>query len=221
MKCPKCETKNADDAVYCKKCGAVLKESEVDKSTDSEEFEKQIEEKIEKAATDFGKAAERIGRQIERKFEDPGKYIGKWCDKTFGVIGPLIVTFLILIVLRIVIWGMESIGDTFVVIGQIGAVLYEYLLLIFISTLINSYNAYFLRKYKPEYQWVSPAVSSLTCVIGLWIVAKIFIVIDAEMDISVLAKLASIIETYIVAIFFIALILSYTFKFISTPPEKK
>ena len=55
----------------------------------------------------------------------------------------------------------------------------------------------------------------------LWILAKIFFVIDTELDASVLESLASIIESFIVVIFITVILISYGFMLIITPTVKK
>ena len=94
------------------------------------------------------------------------------------------------------------------------------MLLIFISILISSYNTYLLKKYKANYQWISPCISTVTFIIGLWVVAKIFVVIDTELDISILASLAHVIETYLIVIFFVVILISYGLKLVTTPLDK-
>ncbi|UCF13765.1 MAG: zinc-ribbon domain-containing protein [Thermoplasmatales archaeon] len=219
--CTECGKKNDDDAKYCKKCGTELIDIKTTDSIKSKKVDESVEEKIEKIASKFEETAERIGKRIEHRFERPGKSFEQWSDKTFGIIGPLIGSFLVIIILRIAIWGMIAVGEDYAVIGKIGSVLYDYLLLIYISILISSYNTYLLRKYKTNYQWISPCISTVTFIIGLWVVAKIFVVIDTELDISILASLAHVIETYLIVIFFVVILISYGLKLVTTPLGKK
>ncbi len=221
MKCPSCEFENTDNAKFCSKCGIELKSKSEKNVKEIKKEEVPIEERVEKAAKDLGEAAERIGKRIEHRFEHSGKAFGQWFDKKFGIVGPIIWAFIALIITRIVIWMMTNAEDEIVVIGKIGTLLYDYLLLIFISFLISSYNTYFLRNYKKEYHWISPIVATIGFIIGIWILAKIFLVIDAEFDVSVLASLASVIESFIVVIFIAILLISYGFMLIVTPNVKK
>lgn len=221
MKCPSCEFENSDDAKFCSKCGVELNITSEKNVKEIKKGEVPIEERVEKAAKNLGEAAERIGKRIERRFEHSGKAFGQWFDKKFGVVGPIIWAFIALIITRIVIWMMTNAEDEIVVLGKIGTLLYDYLLLIFISFLISSYNTYFLRNYKKQYQWISPVVATTGLIIGLWILAKIFFVIDTELDASVLESLASIIESFIVVIFITVILISYGFMLIITPTVKK
>jgi hypothetical protein len=222
LKCPNCSTINEAKAEFCKKCGTALKDSDSKDTEDKKKsYEKNIEERIEKAAEEFGKRAERIGKKIEHRFEHTGRYFESWADNTFGLAGPLIVSFIVLIILRIVIWVMSTIGENNNLIGSIGVVLYDYLLIIFISILISSYNSYLFRKYKPQYYWFSPAVSSVSFIIGLWVFAKILLAIDMELNIAIIATIGSIIEEYIIVLFFVVLLIGYGFMLISSSFDKK
>jgi len=213
LKCPECKTENIQGSRYCKKCGKKL--------INSEDISVQIEKKIEKVAKEFGEAADRLGRKLEHGVNKSGNSFNQWNDKVFGIFGPLVWSFLALIIIRIFIFGMEAIEDDFVVAGVIGSVLYGYLLIIFTSILIGTYNTYLLRKYKKHYQLISPCISSICFIIGLWILSKIFSAIDAEIDFSILKLLASFIETYLILIFIAAILISYGAMLLSSPFNKK
>lgn len=221
MKCPSCNSENTDNAKFCSQCGGELKTTPEKSAKEIKKDDVPIEERVEKAAKNLGEAAERIGKRLEYRFEHSGKAFGQWFDKRFGIVGPLIWAFIALIIIRIVVWMMTNAEDEIVVMGKIGTVLYDYLMLIFISFLINSYNTYFLRNYKKQYQWISPIVATIGFIIGLWILAKIFLVIHAELDVSVLASLASVIESFIVVIFVAIVLISYGFLLIKEPIDRK
>ncbi|MCW4052190.1 MAG: zinc ribbon domain-containing protein [Candidatus Bathyarchaeota archaeon] len=58
--CPKCWTKNEEDAKYCAKCGAALEGSRSGRAFDS----------LDKWGEDLGKRVERWGEQFGKRMED-------------------------------------------------------------------------------------------------------------------------------------------------------
>lgn len=221
MYCSKCGKENKDEAEYCNKCGAKLSKSAKNKKEESQQEPKKETKSIEQVAKGFGEKAEQVGKRIEYRFNKRSEDFNQWFDQIFGIFGPLIWAFLALIILRIIIFGMDIIGDDSVVIGQIGDVLYEHILLIFGLMLVSTYNSYLLRKYKKQYRWISPAVSTAVFIAILWIITKIFIVIDTELDIPVLTSIATFIESYLWIIFIAVILISYGFMIAVTPLEKK
>jgi len=58
--CPKCWSKNEEDAKYCAKCGAALTDSRSARALDS----------VDEWGEDIGKRAERWGEQFGKRMED-------------------------------------------------------------------------------------------------------------------------------------------------------
>ncbi len=85
--CPKCWTKNEEDAKYCAKCGAALEGSRSARALDS----------VERLGEDFGKRAERWGEQFGKRMEN--ECFG---SPNVGAIAGLIIG--ILIVLAGILW---------------------------------------------------------------------------------------------------------------------
>lgn len=221
MYCSKCGKESKEEADYCNKCGSKLSKLAKNKIGESEQEPKKEAKTIEQTAKEFGEKAERVGKRIENRFNKTSEDFNQWFDQLFGIFGPLVWAFLALIILRIIIFGMDIVGDDSAVIGRIGDVLYDNLLLIFGLMLVSTYNTYLLRKYKKQYRWISPAISTAVFVIILWIITKVFIVIDSELDIPILTSIASFIESYLVIIFVAIILISYGFMMVVTPHEKK
>ncbi len=217
MYCKKCGLKNKDNADFCTKCGTKLEIKDGEKSVE-EDISKQVEKAgvaFERAAKNFGDAAERVGKRIEQKMEKAGKGFEGWYDKKFGIFGPLIWSFLGIIILRLII-GVMAITDLTVLV-TISDFLYEYFLLLFGLMLISSYNTYFYRKYKKQYRWISPLISTIVFIVIIWIIAQIFIIIDTP----ILSSIASFIDTYLPVIFVVIIILSYGFMMVILPFTKE
>ena len=229
--CSKCGKKNEDDAEFCSKCGAPLIKKFKEESTS---FEKKVEDfaedaeklgdktgkKVEEVAKRFGEAADEIGKRFEKKMDKAGKEFESWFDQTFGIARPLISSFFGLIILRFIIEVMARSVDDFPVLSDLSMFLYSYLLLFFVLMLLSSYNSYFYSKYKKKYRWFSPFFSSIGFIILIWIVSKIFIILDNALDIPALAIIASFIENYIIAIFVFVLIIGYLVLMFRASTEK-
>ena len=221
MYCSKCGKESKEEAEYCNKCGAKISKSVKNKKEEPQQVPKKETKSIEKVAKEFGEKAEQVGKRIEERFNKRSQDFNQWFDQLFGIFGPLVWAFLALIILRIIIFGMDIVGDDSAVIGRIGDVLYDNLLLIFGLMLVSAYNTYLSRRYKKQYRWISPAISTAFFVIILWIITKVFIVIDSELDIPILTSIASFIESYLVIIFIAIILISYGFMMVATPLEKK
>ena len=213
--CTKCGAKLSEKAEFCTKCGTPIKSS--DEAKKETKDKKSIEEQIEETAEDIGKKAEQIGKKIEKKADDVGYYINQWYDKTFKIAGPLIGTFIALIILRIIIYVMQASGDDIYIATALGEGLHEYLLIIFGSMLLSGYNTYLYRKYKHQYQWIYPLISAIGFIIGAWIAAQIMLIINQSDDTPILEAIGTFIDTYLIGIFILALIIGYAVQFAFAP----
>jgi hypothetical protein len=213
--CSKCGNKNDDDAEFCNKCGTRLNSQ--DKEDTLEERVKKTTNKIEEKAEELGKTIEKAGKRFESKMENSFGEFQKSYDKQFNIFGPLIWSFLGLIILRIIIWLFVISKDDFIVLGELGEFLYSNILIFFGLMLLNTYDSYFKRKYKKQYKWISPGVSTISFIVTLWLISKIFIILDTNLDIPILTTIANFIDTYLIAIFVIALLLAYGFVMFILP----
>ena len=224
--CIKCGAKLPEKAEFCTKCGTPIKSSDEPKKEIKDK--KSIEEKIEETAEDIGKKAEQIGKKIGKKGDDIGdhfnrlydktfKIAGQWYDKTFKIAGPLIGAFIALIILRIIIYVIQVSGEDIYIATALGEGLHEYFLFIFASMLLSGYNTYFHRKYKHQYQWIYPLISSIGFIIGVWIAAQIMLIISQSNDTPIIEAIGTFINTYIIGIFIIALIIGYAAQFAFGP----
>lgn len=214
--CTKCGAKIPEKAEFCTKCGKPTKSS--DETNKEIKDKKSIEEQIEETAEEIGKKAEQIGRKFEKKAEDVGDHINQWYDNTFKIAGPLIGAFIALIMLRVIIQIIIQVsGEDIFIITALGEGLHEYLLIIFASMLLSGYNTYFYRKYKQQYQWVYPLISAIAFVFGAWIAARIMLIISQSNDTPIIQAIGNFIDTYLIAIFILALIIAYAAQFAFHP----
>ena len=111
VNCPKCGIINDDDATFCTKCGTSLKS---DAASPLERHAKMFAQDMEQMGKNLGEsmthAAKRIqadtrdmGKRFEQRVDHASKYMENWYDRTFGIFGPLLASFIFLIILRLAI----------------------------------------------------------------------------------------------------------------------
>ncbi len=217
--CSKCGKENEDDSQYCKNCGNFLT-----REPESNSFEKKVEDfaedvervgkkagkKIEQTAKRFGEATQDLGKRLENATDRAGARIENWYDRTFGIFGPIIVSFIGLIIIRLVIEVLRLGADTTPVLADISNILYDYLLLLFILMLLSSYTSYFSKKWK-SFQWFSPITFAIVFVIIFRLVMLILTEISYSEGLTNLEIEASkwSEQSYLMMIFVIVLLFGY------------
>jgi hypothetical protein len=214
--CTKCGAKLSKNAAFCTHCGKAIK----DQKSKTKSIEDQIDqfgEDIGKKAEDIGKKieqkADEIGKTIEKKTDEAGDHVNQWYDKTFKFAGPLIGAFIGLIIMRIIIYIIQLSPDDIHILTAFSEILLTYLLIIFASMLISGYNNYIYRKYKQQYQWIYPFISAVGFIIGAWVAGKIIIYIHDNDTTPIIGAIGNFIDTYIIGIFFLALIIGYAAQY--------
>jgi ribosomal protein L40E len=209
--CVKCGAKLPEDAEFCTKCGNLIKTTEKSKKEGKEK--KSIEEKIEETAEGIGTKAQKIGKRLEKGAERAGDQFNQWYDRTFKFGGPLIGAFLGLIILRLIIYIVQTSDEEIYIATAFSEGLHEYLLIIFGSLLLTGYNTYIYRKFKQQYQWVYPLFSAIGFSLGAWIAAQILLIISESNETPIFQAIGDFINIYIIAIFILALFIAYIYQF--------
>jgi hypothetical protein len=228
--CTRCGNKNVDDARYCSKCGnslndTKLNDTSLEKQVDDfagsvEKASKDLGEKIEKAAEKIGREAEEFGKRLEKVTDRTGSSLDTWWDRSFGIFGPLISSFIVLIVIRLVIEFLRIGSGDIVVLGEVSDLLLDYLLLIFVLILFSSYCSYFSRKYK-LFQWFTPIFIAVVLVVFFLIVVNIMSIVGNSIgDLEFVNAVIEWREKYMVMIFVIILLVGYLIKVASYAWEK-
>lgn len=230
VSCTSCGNKNVDDARYCSKCGnslndTILNDTSLEKQVDDfagnvEKASKELGEKIEKAAEKIGKEAEELGKRLEKATDRAGSSLDNWWDRAFGIFGPLVSSFIVLIVIRLVIEFLRIGSEDIVVLGEVSDLLLDYLLLIFVLIVVSSYCSYFSRKYK-LFQWFTPIIIAVILVVLSLVVVNIISIVGNSIGVLELVN-AGIEwrEKYIVMMFVIVLLVGYLIKLGSVAWEK-
>lgn len=191
--CSKCGKKSEDDAEFCNKCGAKLKK---DKAS------------LEKNIDNFSDEMEKLGKKIETKIDEKTKNIDTWYDKTFGPIGPVISSFIGLIVLLIVIKLLAFFAGGRTWMADLGNFFEEYLLLFFAFIVFSSYTSYLSSKYQ-KFRWVSPVASAIGFCVWFWVIIQIFNILSRGLDIKILGTIASLFELLLIPIAILVLLAGY------------
>jgi len=214
--CPKCGAKNDDDSLFCTKCGVTLKPdaaSPIERhamrfAQDMEQMGKNLGESMAHTAKRIQGDSRDIGKRFEQRVDQAGKNMENWYDRTFGILGPLLASFLFLIILRLVIEIAKISGDEVPEMSTITAVILIYLLPLFGTTLISNYTSYFARK-SYKFRIFSPLFHSIALVIFLWIVAQTLHNLRNRLQIEDLGTAAINIENILPTVFVFVLLIGY------------
>ena len=226
--CPKCGIQNDDDSMFCTKCGTSLKS---DAATPLERHAMRFAQDMEQMGKNLGEsmthAAKRIqgdsrdmGKRFEQRVDQVGKNVENWYDRTFGILGPLLASFIFLIILRLAIEIARISADEVPEMSTITAVILIYLLPLFGTTLLSNYTTYFSRK-SYKFRIFSPLFHSMALVIILWIVAQILYTLRDRLQIADLGTAAMNIENILPTVFVFVLLIGYVVLAINMPREQE
>ncbi|MCJ7697940.1 MAG: zinc-ribbon domain-containing protein [Thermoplasmata archaeon] len=226
--CPKCGTQNDDDSMFCTKCGTSLKSDAASPlerhamrfAQDMEQMGKNLGESMTHAAKRIQVDSHDMGKRIEQRVDLASKHIESWYDRTFGVLGPLLASFIFLIILRLVIEIVRISRDEVPEMSTITAVILIYLLPLFCTTLLSNYTSYFSRK-SFKFRIFSPLFHSIALVIFLWIIAKILDTLRYRLQIAALGTAAVNIENSLPTVFVFFLLIGYVILAMRMPREQE
>ena len=226
--CLKCGKKNVDDAAFCINCGNSLKSdatSPIERhamrfAQDMEQMGKNLGESMTHAASRIQGDSRDMGKRFEQRVDQAGKNVENWYDRTFGILGPLLASFLFLIILRLVIEIAKISGDEVPEMSTITAVILIYLLPLFGTTLLSNYTSYFARK-SYKFRIFSPLLHSIAFVITLWIVAQMLHTLQVRLQMADLETAAINIENILPTVFVFVLLIGYVVLAINMPREQE
>ena len=222
ISCPKCKSKNDDDALFCTNCGTAL-HSDIGSAIEhhAKRFAKDMEEMGKKAGEQMAQNAKQIHdhtrwrtKRFEQRMGQMSHRAENWYDRTFGVFGPLLASFVFLIVFRFVLVVMEIPSTETPDINTIAVVLVVYVLPLFGVTLLHNYTKYFARK-SHQFRLFSPLFYSISLVLFLWILAKILYDISRSFTIADLGPAAVSLENSLPSVFVFVIIIGYVFLFVN------
>ena len=220
--CPKCGSKNDDDALFCTNCGTPL-HSDIGSTIErhAKRFAKDMEEMGKKAGEQMAQNAKQIHdhnqwrtKRFEQRMDQIGHRAENWYDHTFGIFGPLLASFVFLIVFRFVLVLMEIPSTETPDMNKVAAVLVVYVLPLFAVTLLHNYTKYFARK-SHQFRMFSPLFYAISLVLILWILSKILFDISRSFTIANLGPAAVSLENSLPSVFVFVLLLGYVILFLN------
>jgi hypothetical protein len=208
--CSDCGKKINDNSNFCDECGKKINEKIDDELTKNiENFTKKTANNLEKNAEILGKKFEKFGKRIEQRFDKSAKRIESWHDRYFGIFGPIIGSFLGLIIFRIIIEIMALNPTDFPIMAKTSELLYPYQLIFFGLMLLSSYTNYFIRKYD-LFKLISPITTAIGFIITIWIFSTIYNeLFDTFENFPNFTIISNFIIDYIFILFIIAIIVGY------------
>ena len=226
--CPKCGTLNDDDAIFCTKCSASLKSDAASPleqpaksfAQDMEQMGKNLGESITHAAQHIQTESHDMGKRFEQRIDHESKYIENWSDRTFGILGPLISSFIFLIIFRVAIMVLEIPSTQTLDTNKVAAILLVYILPLFAVTLLSNYIQYFARK-SYKFRVFSPLFYAINLILFLWVVTKILYDVSVRYVISDIRTAAVSLENSLPTIFIFALLIGYVILFLSMPRNQE
>lgn len=228
VRCPKCGTLNDDDALFCTKCGASLKSDAASPleqhaksfAKDMEQMGKNLGESVTHAVKRIQSDSQDIGKRVEQRIDHAGNSMENWYHRAFGIFGPLLESFIFLIVFRIIIMVMDLPNQQTPEIHTIAAILLVYILPFFALSLLSNYTNYFSKKYF-QFKIFSPLLYAIFFVVFCWIISRILYDVSAYFTISNLQTAALSLENSLPTIFIFVLLLGYVILILSLPRDQK
>jgi len=215
--CKSCGTENDDAALYCKHCGVSLKTGSAPASFDQrvKEFAQNMDRLGKRVGDHVSQTVQRVtdrtseaGKRFEQRTTLVSTHAERWYDRTFGILGPLISSFIFLIVMRIIIQVLQLQQDTVEVFRILGSSLYTYLLILFGVTLLSNYTQYFSRK-SLRFRVFSPLLTAVVPVVWLWVAMQILLTLSDPLKMPDLKVAASSIEEILPVVFIFVLLIGY------------
>jgi hypothetical protein len=226
--CPKCGAKNDDDAAFCTNCGTSLR-SDMGSTIEQHamQFAKDMEQIGKKAGEHMVQTAKQIHddtkertRHFEHRIDQVSRHAENWYEHTFGIIGPLLASFIFLIVFRLAIMILEIPSVQTPDATKVATILLVYVLPLFAVTLLSNYTKYFARK-SFQFRVFSPLLYTITFVLLLWIITKILYDVSVSFTLADLRTAAVSLENSLPTIFVFVLLIGYVILFISMPRDQE
>ncbi len=171
---------------------------------------------------DFEEEIESIGKRVERKVENAEKRFRKRYEPKFGLLNPLLWGLVGLFLLSLVILGLDVIGGRIdsVIPTELGIFLVDNLALFFGLMLFFNYSTYFSRKYPRSFRYISPFITAVGMIVMLWILANIFLILNIEVNLSMIESAANFVIDNLRTIFIVALLIGFLFLLVQKEPRK-
>ena len=228
VNCPKCGKNNDDDAAFCTNCGVPLHSdvgSTIERhvkhfAQDMEQTGKKVGDQMAQAAKKVHKTTQKEARHFEQRMDQMGKRVENWYERSFGPFGPLLESFIFLIVFRLIIMVMELPNEETPEIHTVAAILLVYLLPLFALSILSNYTQYLSKKFL-QIKVFSPLLYAIFFVLLCWIISRILYDASALFTIPDLQTAALSLENSLPTIFIFVLLIGYVILILSLPRDQK
>jgi hypothetical protein len=182
--------------------------------------------RIDKGSKEFCEEMEALSEKFESYMECKGKQIEKsckdWWVTTFGLIGPLIGSLIGIVCFSFVIWVLQlmnmSLHNLF--ISAICSFFSMNLPWIFLALIFFGYSNYAAKKFSRIFWIISPIITAVGVVIGIWFSVLIFNLINSFVLNSALGIISDFLYSNMMLIFMLVAILGYFIKIIKISISK-
>jgi len=227
MNCPKCGKKNGDDAAFCTKCGVSLR-SDVGSTIEQhakqfaqnmEQAGKKIGDQMAQTAKQYHDSTQKEAKNFEQRMNRMSKHAESWYESSFGPFGPLLESFIFLIVFRLVIMVVEYTSAETSEIQTVAAILLMYLLPFFALSLLSNYTQYLSKKFF-QIKVFSPLFYAIFFVLFCWIISKMLYEASNRFTLSNLQTAAVSLENSLPTIFVFVLLIGYVILVMNLPRDQ-
>jgi len=228
VNCPKCGTKNDEDATFCTHCGVSM-HSDIGTTMetqakqfahDMEQMGKKVGDNITQAAKKAQQTAQKKARDVEQRMDRMSKRTESWYERSFGPFGPLLESFIFLIVFRLIILAMEYLNRQTPEIRTVAAILLAYILPLFALSLLSNYTQY-LSKKSFSFKVFSPLLYAIFFVLLCWIIARMLSDASTRFTVAELQTAAVSLENSLPSIFIFILLIGYVILMLNLPKERE
>ena len=222
--CPKCGKKIADDAAFCTSCGVSLHtdvESTIEQHAKQfaqtmEQAGKKVGDKVSQTAKKLHKTTEKEARQFEQRIDQMSHHAQSWYERSFGAFGPLLESFVFLVIFRLILMVMELSDEANPDVRTVAAILLVYLLPLFALSLLSNYTQYLSKRNFPV-KVFSPLLYAIFFVLLCWIISRILYDAGTHFTLPDLQTAALSLENSLPTIFIFVLLLGYVILMLNLP----
>jgi uncharacterized membrane protein len=171
------------------------------------------------AAKQFHESTQKEARHFEQRMDRMSKRAENWYERRFGPFGPLLESFIFLIVFRLVIMVMELPNEETPEVHTVAAILLVYILPLFALSLLSNYTQYLSKKFF-QIKVFSPLLYAIFFVLFCWIISKMLYDASTHFTIPDLRTAAVSLENSLPTIFVFVLLIGYVILVMSLPRDQ-
>jgi len=181
-----------------------------------EEFGKTLAKRGKDFAEEMENLSEKFSKRAERRskeFREDWKF---WWFKTFGFIGPLIVSIFGVVIISLGVLALKFVNlplnSNF--ISALSNFIFSNLYWIFAAFLAFNYLEYFSKRYAKTYWMISPIIGSIGILVMIFVAVWILNFINIFAQSNFIFYFSNFLYTNMIGIFFVFLVLGYAVIFI-------